>query len=85
MGALASTGQSGTPSTCRTLIGHCEAHRASARDPHSWRWGMIRDAGAAIFAIARTTGWIAHGIEEYGETPMRFRPRARYIGPPRVS
>jgi citrate synthase len=35
----------------------------------------------AIFAIARTAGWIAHALEEYGEAPLRFRARAVYIGP----
>ncbi|MDA8282767.1 MAG: hypothetical protein M0Z42_05580, partial [Actinomycetota bacterium] len=37
---------------------------------------MPADAGEVIFAIARTAGWIAHGIEEYGEEPLRFRARA---------
>jgi citrate synthase len=35
----------------------------------------------AIFGIARTAGWIAHALEEYGEAPLRFRARAVYIGP----
>jgi citrate synthase len=34
----------------------------------------------AVFVIARTAGWIAHALEEYGETPIRFRPRALYTG-----
>ena len=37
---------------------------------------MPEDAGKAIFTIARTAGWIAHGIEEHGEEPLRFRARA---------
>ena len=41
---------------------------------------MQHEAGEAIFAIARTAGWVAHGIEEFSETPLRFRPRARYTG-----
>jgi citrate synthase len=41
---------------------------------------MRRDAGEAIFAIARTAGWLAHAIEEYGEAPLRFRPVTRYVG-----
>jgi citrate synthase len=46
--------------------------------------GLRHDAGDALFGIARTAGWIAHGLEEYGERPLRFRPRARYVGvPPR--
>jgi citrate synthase len=43
--------------------------------------GMRPDAGEAIFAIARTAGWLAHGIEEYGDRPSRFRPNGRYAGP----
>ena len=39
-------------------------------------------AGEVIFAIARTVGWVAHGIEEFDESPVRFRPTARYVRPP---
>ena len=42
--------------------------------------GMTRGAGEAIFAVARTAGWIAHALEEYDRnTPIR--PRAIYTGP----
>jgi len=37
------------------------------------------DATSAIFAIARSAGWIGHAIEEYDEAPLRFRPRARFV------
>lgn len=43
--------------------------------------GMPPHAGEVIFAIARTTGWLAHAMEEYEEQPLRFRPVARYLGP----
>jgi citrate synthase len=43
--------------------------------------GMPADAGETVFAVARTVGWIAHAMEEYQEAPVRFRPRARYVGP----
>jgi citrate synthase len=47
---------------------------------------MSADAGEVIFAIARTAGWIAHALEEYEETPIRFRPVDRHVAPsPRVS
>ncbi len=46
----------------------------------TWLADMAPGAGEAIFAIARTPGWIAHGLEEYTEPPLRFRPRARYTG-----
>ena len=42
--------------------------------------GMPADGGEAIMSIARIAGWLAHAIEEYGEAPLRFRPRASYIG-----
>jgi citrate synthase len=44
-------------------------------------YGLDHDAGEALFGVARSAGWIAHAIEEYGERPLRFRPRARYVGP----
>jgi citrate synthase len=37
---------------------------------------MPPQAATAIFAIARTAGWLAHAAEEYGEPPLRFRGRA---------
>jgi citrate synthase len=42
--------------------------------------GMITGAGEAIFAIARTAGWLAHALEEYA-SPTRLRLRAVYTGP----
>ena len=41
--------------------------------------GMIRGSGEAIFAVARTAGWIAHALEAYTTAPIR--PRAIYTGP----
>ena len=41
--------------------------------------GMGADAGEVVFAIARTAGWVAHALEEYDETPIRFRPIGRYV------
>ncbi|MGN6206699.1 citrate/2-methylcitrate synthase [Humibacter sp.] len=43
--------------------------------------GMPADAGVAIFAIGRMAGWIAHALDEYGQRPLRLRPRGRYVGP----
>jgi len=42
--------------------------------------GMAADAGEAIFAVARTAGWLAHALEEYADEPSRFRPSGRYAG-----
>ena len=42
--------------------------------------GMVTGAAAAVFAVARTAGWVGHALEEYARrTPLR--PRARYTGP----
>ncbi|GAA5136985.1 citrate/2-methylcitrate synthase [Pseudonocardia adelaidensis] len=41
---------------------------------------MVPGAGAAITAVARTAGWLAHGMEEYARGRM-LRPRAVYTGP----
>jgi citrate synthase len=43
---------------------------------------MPVDSGEALFAVARSIGWIAHAMEEYLEPPLRFRPRARFVGQP---
>ena len=45
---------------------------------------MIRGSGEAIFAVARTAGWIAHALEAYAG-PGPLRPRAVYIGRPPVA
>jgi citrate synthase len=42
--------------------------------------GMIRGAGEAIFAVARTAGWLAHALEEYDRN-IPIRPRGVYTGP----
>jgi citrate synthase len=41
--------------------------------------GMVRGSGEAIFAVARTAGWIAHALEAYAG-PGPLRPRAVYTG-----
>ncbi|WP_433336801.1 citrate synthase [Spirillospora sp. CA-294931] len=43
--------------------------------------GMPPGSGEAIFAIARTSGWLAHALEEYARRDP-LRPRAVYTGPP---
>jgi citrate synthase len=46
--------------------------------------GMIPGASEAVFAVARTAGWLAHALEEYARaTPIR--PRGVYTGRPAVS
>ena len=41
--------------------------------------GMARGSAEAIFAVARTAGWVAHALEAYTSAPLR--PRAVYTGP----
>jgi citrate synthase len=41
---------------------------------------MVHGAGETIFAVARSAGWIAHGLEEY-QHRLRYRIRATYTGP----
>ena len=46
--------------------------------------GMVPGAGEAVFAVARTAGWLAHALEEYARaTPIR--PRGVYIGHPAIT
>jgi citrate synthase len=37
------------------------------------------EAPFALFAVARTAGWLAHAIEQL-QTGQLIRPRARYVG-----
>jgi citrate synthase len=41
-------------------------------------YGMRPDAGEAVFAIARTAGWLGHALEEYAEPGLRFRALGVY-------
>ncbi|GAB3592452.1 citrate synthase [Angustibacter peucedani] len=43
--------------------------------------GMPRSAGEVVFSVARSVGWVAHALEEYDETPLRFRGHGAYRGP----
>lgn len=43
--------------------------------------GMQRGSSEAIFGLARSAGWLAHAIEEYGHGSA-IRPRAIYVGTP---
>ncbi|MDP2259308.1 MAG: citrate synthase family protein [Caulobacter sp.] len=44
------------------------------------RFGLPDDAPFALFAVARTAGWLAHAVEQL-QTGALIRPRARYTGP----
>ncbi len=43
-------------------------------------FGMRAEAGEAVFAVARTVGWIAHALEQYAEDGLRFRVEGAYVG-----
>ena len=43
--------------------------------------GMRADAAEAVFALARTVGWVAHALEELREPGLRFRALGVYTGP----
>lgn len=61
------------------LHGHANCDLALAAFVTSTR--MDPTAGELIFTVARIAGWLAHAIEEYAEAPLRYRPRATYVGP----
>jgi citrate synthase len=46
--------------------------------------GMIPGASEAVFAVARTAGWLAHALEEYARQ-RPIRPRGVYTGPAAAS
>jgi len=42
--------------------------------------GLPPGSAAALFAIGRTAGWLAHALEQVVQNRL-IRPRARYVGP----
>lgn len=42
--------------------------------------GIDHDLFTPIFAVSRTSGWVAHMLEQYQDNRL-IRPRAEYIGP----
>ena len=73
----------------RTLLALASAMASSGREPPSVDMALVALAGAlgappgsaaALFAIGRSAGWIAHALEQR-EAGFMVRPRARYTGP----
>jgi 2-methylcitrate synthase len=42
--------------------------------------GLPVDLFTAVFAVSRMPGWVAHLLEQYGDSRL-IRPRAEYVGP----
>jgi citrate synthase len=82
----AATGQSPAGDTVRAMLAAMDRHSGAAPNvdfalaAFTLVHGMDADAGEAVFAVARTAGWIAHALEEYADEPSRFRPNGRYAG-----
>ena len=41
-------------------------------------YGLPVEAAFTLFAVGRTAGWLAHAIEQRGQSTL-IRPRARYV------
>ncbi|AGP34964.1 citrate synthase [Sorangium cellulosum So0157-2] len=73
----------------RTVLALVDALRDAGHDPPSLDMGLVAitaalglpsGAAAALFAVGRAAGWIAHAFEQR-EAGYMLRPRARYTGP----
>ncbi|MGK3965644.1 citrate synthase family protein [Sorangium sp. So ce118] len=73
----------------RTVLALVDALRDAGHDPPSLDMGLVAIAAAlglpagsaaALFAVGRAAGWIAHTFEQR-EAGYMLRPRARYTGP----
>ncbi|QXC62876.1 hypothetical protein KSP35_08880 [Aquihabitans sp. G128] len=78
------------PTRRRTIDADLAAHAAAGAAPPNVDAALgalalvaRADPGTteAVFAIARTAGWLAHAYEEADELPLRYRGRTLYRGP----
>ncbi|HVU06146.1 MAG TPA: citrate synthase family protein [Polyangiaceae bacterium] len=72
----------------KSLLAIIQAMERGRREPPNLDFGLVvvvhalglpRGSGAALFALGRTAGWIAHALEQR-ETGRLLRPRATYVG-----
>ena len=86
--ALASEGRSGARAL-RTLLSLVRVVEGETGERPNVDLGIVaialamgapEGAGSALFGLGRTTGWIAHVLEQR-RSPELLRPRARYVGP----
>jgi citrate synthase len=79
-----------SPSAQRVIEGDLAAHAAAGTPPPNVDAALGALAYVArcppgsteaIFAIARTAGWLAHAFEEADERPLRFRGRTIHRSP----
>lgn len=77
------------PGRRRVIEADLAAHRAAGAPPPNVDAGLGAlgyaaafpvGATAAVFAVARTAGWLAHAFEEADERPLRYRGRTVYRG-----
>jgi citrate synthase len=82
-------GPLGPDSRRDTLLALVDAVRTVGREPPTLDVGLVATtralrlpagSAAALFAMGRIAGWIAHVLEQR-EAGYLLRPRARYIGP----
>ena len=73
----------------QTLLAVVDAMRSLGREPPTIDVALVGvtlvlrlppGSPAALFALGRTAGWVAHVIEQRAAGYL-LRPRARYVGP----
>ena len=70
----------GNPRTHRGSDRRVRQYRLCAGRAGAHACGMPAGSELALFAMARTVGWIAHASEQLQHGRL-IRPRARYVGP----
>jgi citrate synthase len=89
--ALLDTARAAAPQSAalRTVLAIVEALRDAGHEPPTLDVGLVAvsaalglppGSAAALFAVGRAAGWIAHTFEQR-EAGFMLRPRARYTGP----